>query len=125
VFSRVIRSGCVGLALAVASVAPVPAFAHAVIVRASLEDNAIKPDTATEVTLVFNSKVEPAFCQVSVEDKAGVVRKLDVKAGPSPERLTVVLPPLPSGDYVIRYKVLAADGHFTDNLLRFKIPANP
>ena len=100
-------------------------FAHAVIVRASLEDNAIKPNTASEVALVFNSKIEAAFCQVSVVDAAGAARKLDVKAGPSPDRLIVTLPPLPAGDYVIRYKVLASDGHFTDNLLRFKISANP
>ncbi|MSO92604.1 MAG: copper resistance protein CopC [Rhodospirillales bacterium] len=102
-----------------------PAFAHAVIVRASLEDAAIKPDTASEVTLVFNSKIETAFCQVSIVDAAGNARKLDFKVGPSSERLIVSLPPLPAGAYAIRYKVLSADGHFTDNVLRFKISANP
>lgn len=124
-FSRIVRCCCVGLALAVGSTAPASVFAHAVIVRASFDDSAIKPNTASEVSLVFNSKIEAAFCRISIENTAGIVRKLDFKAGPSPERLIVSVPPLPPGDYVIRYKVLAADGHFTDNVLRFKISPDP
>jgi hypothetical protein len=35
--------------------------------------------------------------------------------------VTVDLPPLAAGSYGLRYKVLAADGHVTESLLRFTV----
>ena len=62
---------------------------------------------------------------MSLLDAGGNVRRLEFKAGSSSDRLVVSLPPLAAGAYMIRYKVLAADGHFTENVLRFKVPASP
>ncbi len=38
-----------------------------------------------------------------------------------PDRLVVPLRPLPPGGYVLRYKVLSADGHITEGALRFTV----
>ena len=35
------------------------------------------------------------------------------------------LSPLPPGVYVVRYRVLAADGHVTEGALRFTVKAAP
>jgi methionine-rich copper-binding protein CopC len=43
----------------------------------------------------------------------------------APERLEVLLPPLEPGDYLLRYSVLAADGHATQGVLRFSIENSP
>ena len=38
-----------------------------------------------------------------------------------PIRLVVPLPPLAAGTYELRYQVLAADGHATQGVLRFRV----
>ncbi len=38
-------------------------------------------------------------------------------------RLIVELPALAPGAYALRYRVLATDGHYTDNALRFRVRA--
>jgi len=40
-------------------------------------------------------------------------------------RLVVPLTPLAPGIYIVRYRVLAADGHVTEGALRFTIQAAP
>ena len=41
----------------------------------------------------------------------------------SSDRLVIPLRPLPPGTYVVRFKVLAADGHITAGALRFSVQA--
>ena len=100
---------------------PTVVFAHAVVVHTSLEDAPPKAGQALTVTLRFNAAVEPRFSQVFLRSADGREQALTLAPGPSPDRLTVEIPPLPAGAYGLRYKVLAADGHFTENGLRFKV----
>ena len=44
-------------------------------------------------------------------------------AEPTPDRLTIPLQPLVPGVYVLRYRVLAVDGHITEGALRFTVGA--
>ena len=46
-------------------------------------------------------------------------------AATAPERLVIPLQPLAPGTYVLRYRVLAADGHLTEGALRFTVGASP
>jgi len=39
----------------------------------------------------------------------------------APDRLVIPLGSLPPGVYVLRYKVLAVDGHITEGALRFRV----
>ena len=50
-------------------------------------------------------------------------RPLSVAAGASAGELTVDVPALTPGIYGLRYRVLAADGHLTDGLLKFTVAA--
>ena len=107
------------------AVAPAPAFAHAVVIHATLQDVPPPPDTPTTVTLRFNAAIEASLAKVYLLDASG--RLLELQAGPSqaPDQLVVELPSLRPGAYGLKYKVLAADGHFTENGLRFRIREKP
>ena len=96
------------------------AHAHAVVQKASLEDAAVRPDTATRVTLKFNSGIEPGFTRVTLLRDGGEERSLAVEPAEG-AAVHVNLPPLAAGAYGLRYKVLAIDGHVTESVLRFTV----
>jgi methionine-rich copper-binding protein CopC len=97
------------------------AFAHAVIQKASLDASAVKANTATRVTLTFNSAIEPRFTKLTLVNERGEERPLVVGPAIGPAMVSVELPPLGAGIYALRYKVLAVDGHVTENVLRFNV----
>lgn len=100
--------------------APAAARAHAVLTRASLAEAAVTAGTATTVTLQFNTGIEPKLTRVLLVTTAGEERALELVAA-GPAALRVSLPPLAAGAYGLRYKVLAADGHVTESVLRFQV----
>ncbi len=117
--------GVHGFCLAVVLVlgAPHHVFAHAVVTKASLDETPIKAQTPTPVTLYFNTGIEVGFTTVSLLDHDGTARPLDVTEGTKAGTVVVSLPALAAGTYGLRYRVLAADGHVTENLLRFRVVA--
>jgi methionine-rich copper-binding protein CopC len=85
----------------------------------------IKPEPARRATLSnppakvllwFNEALEPAFSSAWLEDSAkkrvstdsAVVDKAD------PKLIQFKVPPLASGTYSVRYRVLSVDGHVID-----------
>jgi methionine-rich copper-binding protein CopC len=46
---------------------------------------------------------------------------VDIAKGSKPGQLLVRLPALEPGDYAIKYKIFAADGHLTENAIRFHV----
>ena len=112
------------LVAALASTLAVTAvLAHAVVKPESFDDTALKPHQATSISLQFNATIHVPFSQVYLLDAAGKERLLASRAGDGPHRLIVDLPALAPGAYALRYRVLAADGHYTDNAIRFRIRA--
>ncbi len=113
------------LVLAAMSVLAGTAFAHAVLTKATLDASDVKANVATTVVLSFNSRIEPAFTKITLVDSARTERSLASRPGERPNDVEVALPALSPGSYGLRYRVLAADGHVTESLLRFKVvPAN-
>jgi methionine-rich copper-binding protein CopC len=51
----------------------------------------------------------------------GWTQLLSTRPGDAPNRLIIELPASAPGAYALRYRVLAADGHYTDNALRFRV----
>jgi methionine-rich copper-binding protein CopC len=100
-----------------------PVAAHAVIVEASLGEQALPPHRATAVRLKFNAALEPRFTRAALREPGGVERALVARGGTRREELVVDLPALEPGRYVLRYKVLAADGHLTEDIIRFSVAA--
>ena len=95
--------------------------AHAVLTGNSLRDAPPKADTAAPVTLTFNTGVEASLSQVTLRGETGPERTVPVAAGAQANQLVLDLPPLGAGFYALHYKVLAADGHVTESVLRFRV----
>jgi len=75
------------------------------------------------IYLRFNSKLEKRLSTVTVTAADGRPVALDLKTDGSqkPDRIELPLGPIRPGAYLIRYKVLAADGHITEGILRFTV----
>ena len=99
--------------------------AHAVVKPESFDDSTLKPHRAASISLQFNATIHVPFSQVYLLDASGSERLLATRPGEGPHRLVVDLPALAPGAYALRYRVLAADGHYTDNAIRFRIRAEP
>lgn len=97
------------------------AHAHAVVTESSLATEPVKPNHATTVVLFFNSNVELKLSRVFLVSAGDVYHPVEIKRGKKPGELHIQLPALESGDYAIKYKVFAADGHLTENAIRFHV----
>ncbi len=103
---------------------PRVASPHAVVLESSPIHDAVLPDAPSRVTLRFNSRIEKRFTRVTLDvpDRAPVAVPVPVgDADATPDRLTIPLQPLGPGVYVLRYRVLAVDGHITEGALRFTV----
>jgi hypothetical protein len=79
--------------------------------------------------LRFNGKIERRLSRVTLSRGDGAPLPLPAAFpadAPGPlDRLVIPLPALGAGAYVLRYRVLSADGHITDGVLRFTVKAAP
>ncbi len=109
--------------LAAVALAALPALAHAVLIEASPAPRARLVRPPTRVTLGFSERLEPAYAAASVWREGGP--RVDLgDAGVSardPRRLSVSLPPLAPGRYVVRYRVLSVDGHVVESEYSFTV----
>jgi methionine-rich copper-binding protein CopC len=74
------------------------------------------------IVLRFNSRIEKALSRVTVtgpRDEPLPLPQAAPNAGS--DRLVVQLPSLEPGVYLVRWKVLSADGHVTQGAFRFTV----
>ena len=129
---RAIRGSGLALracALCVALLAwyPGAASAHAIILESEPGAGAKLAEPPARIYLRFNSKLEKRLSNVRLASADGRPVPLPVVAaeGDSPDRIVLQLAKLRPGAYVIRYKVLAVDGHITEGALRFSVLEPP
>ena len=97
------------------------AVAHAVVTASSLTSEPVKSHHATRVALFFNSNVELSLSKVFWVSAGDVYHPAEIARGKKPGELLIQIPPLDPGEYAIKYKVFAADGHLTEATLRFHV----
>ena len=90
-----------------------PAFAHAIIVEAAPQADAVVHGGALEVRLRFNSRVDHRRSRLTVMDEAGKETVLPLDARAPTDVLAAQVRGLAPGKYRIRWQVLALDGHIT------------
>jgi methionine-rich copper-binding protein CopC len=116
------RRALLRLAL-VAAALPAAARAHAVLVRTSPPHRAVLRQAPRQVELWFNERLEPAFSTLTVSTKAGAA----VSTGPASvsgqdaKRLSLALPSLAEGEYLVRFRVLSVDGHIAEGSFSFAV----
>jgi methionine-rich copper-binding protein CopC len=103
-----------------------PASAHAIVLESDPAPGAVLARSPEQLVLRFNTKIETRLCRVTLAAGRGApvalpVADADAGRAAAPDRLVVPLRPLASGRYVVRYKVLSADGHITEGALRFTV----
>ena len=95
--------------------------AHAVVTDHSLKIEQPRPNQAKKVELTFNSKIELGLSQVYLVSKGDEHTLLTISKGEKQGNVAVDIPPLSPGEYALRYKIFAADGHLTEDLLYFSV----
>ena len=94
------------------------ALAHAVLVQSTPADGATVPTGPTQIRLRFNSLIDAERSWlVLVLGKQET--KLRIRAGETADTLLVTVD-VPSGPCVLRWQVLAKDGHITRGQLTFR-----
>src|SRR3972149_3119545 len=122
---RALAAGLVLAALAIWS--PRLAGAHALVLESSPRADETLRAAPARVFLRFNSRIEGGLSSITVTESRGRPIPLPVAGAPSgaPHELSAPLPPLPPGRYLVRWKVLSADGHVTQGALRFTVAPGP
>ncbi|MDI1292851.1 MAG: copper resistance protein CopC [Methylobacter sp.] len=96
-------------------------FAHAVITDYSLKITPIHANSPAKVELSFNSQIELGLSQIFLVSKGDKHQLLTAVNGSKQGQIIILIPPLESGDYALRFKVFAADGHLTEDLIHFSV----
>jgi methionine-rich copper-binding protein CopC len=99
------------------------AEAHAIILESGPrhEESLASPK---RLVLRFNSRLEKPLCSVQlVGPRQKTIALLRQEAETPADTLAYALPPLPPGAYQARWKVMAADGHVTEGIVRFTVTA--
>ena len=77
------------------------------------------PDVA--VLLKYNSRVDMEHSTLTLLDPDGKVEKIVIEGEPEPGLLSAKLTGLVKGAYVLRWQVLATDGHITRGKVPFRV----
>jgi methionine-rich copper-binding protein CopC len=95
--------------------------AHAVVTDYSLKVSPIHANQRDKVELTFNSKIELGLSQIFLVRKGDKHELLQAENGSKQGQIIIHIPPLESGDYAIRFKIFAADGHLTEDVIHFSV----
>ncbi len=102
---------------------PATAGAHAFLVKSQPARRTVLTHPPEGVELWFNERLERAYSTVSVATEAGRrVDRGDVTVGPDdPRKLSVTLPALEPGRYIVKFRVLSVDGHVVESSFVFTL----
>lgn len=117
------RLGAAGtLALAALLAASAPAAAHAVLTASTPARDATVAQGPTDIVLHYNSRIDRGRSVVTLElpDHQRARLGIENEAGP-PDTITVPADLRTPGPYVLRWQVLAVDGHITRGDVPFTV----
>jgi methionine-rich copper-binding protein CopC len=97
-----------------------PAHAHAILLSASPAPNESVSGPSVKVTLRFNSRVDAKRSKLLLVPPEGPERSI-AAVQPAADILTSDLKDLVPGSYIIRWQVLAVDGHITRGEVPFRV----
>jgi len=95
--------------------------AHAVVTEHTIKIETIHAHQAKQVKLTFNSSIELGLSQVFLVRIGDIEEKLAVHVGQVAGEVLVEIPALDVGEYALHYKIFAADGHITDDVIHFTV----
>lgn len=99
-------------------------FAHAVVTDHSLKLSPIYPNRPDKVALTFNSKIEIGLSQVFLVRAGDKHEALVFTKGDKQGLINIDMPALEPGKYALKFKVFAADGHLTEDVIHFTVASD-
>ena len=108
-------------ACGIALFAPGVALAHAGLVESQPGVNSIVSGPEVPVLLKYTSRVDLAHSTLTLLDPDGKVQKVAIEGESTPGVLSAKLTGLVKGAYVLRWQVLATDGHITRGKVPFQV----
>jgi copper resistance protein C len=111
----------IGIALSIAGGAAAPASAHAVIVSASPTADQHVAAGKLAIRIEFNSRIDKARSRLQVTAPTGDKTDVSIDAAGEPNIVTGATADLVPGAYVLRWQVLAIDGHITRGDIPFMV----
>jgi copper resistance protein C len=109
------------IASGIALLAPRWALAHAVLVSSKPGVNSAVSGSEVAVLLKYNSRVDKEHSTLTLLEPDGKVEKIAIESEPEPGVLSAKLTGLVKGAYVLRWQVLATDGHITRGKVPFQV----
>jgi copper resistance protein C len=97
------------------------AWAHAVLLESHPAVHSTVQADKADVTFRFNSRVDGARSQLTLVLPDRTSQPVAMQAQPSPDVLAATLTGLKTGAYVLRWQVLAADGHISRGEVPFTV----
>jgi methionine-rich copper-binding protein CopC len=101
--------------------APRAAFAHAVLLSSTPQKNAAVTGPDITISLKYNSRVDAARSTLSLLKPDGTIEKIPTPTQSGPDMLSAAGHGLTKGAYVLRWQVLASDGHITRGEVPFQV----
>jgi methionine-rich copper-binding protein CopC len=108
-------------ALLLVATGSVPAWAHAVIVAASPSAGQHVPAGKVVVRIEFNSRIDKERSRLQLTAPSGNKATVPIDPAGEPLVMTGTTADLSPGDYVLRWQVLALDGHITRGDIPFVV----
>jgi copper resistance protein C len=97
------------------------AYAHAIVVSATPRPNDVLNGPDVEVKLRFNSRIDATRSRLTLLTPDGEQRSLLITPASPPDSLLSAAKELKAGSYILRWQVLAEDGHITRGEVPFRI----
>jgi methionine-rich copper-binding protein CopC len=109
------------VASGIALFVPRVAQAHALLVSSQPAANSTVLGPEVTVRLKYNSRVDMEHSTLTLLSSDGRVEKVTIESESSPGLLSAKLTGLVKGAYVLRWQVLATDGHITRGKVPFQV----
>jgi copper resistance protein C len=100
---------------------PRAALAHAVLLSSTPQRNGTVNGPDITINLKYNSRVDGARSSLSLLKPDGTVERISVPTQSAPDLLSATGHGLAKGPYVLRWQVLASDGHITRGEVPFQV----
>ncbi len=99
----------------------VNAYSHAVVTHSTLEIETVPANQPSQVTLTFNSRVELDLSQIFLVSQGDHMQLVEAENGAKNGQVIIHLPALAPGEYALKFNIFAADGHLSEDLIRFTV----
>lgn len=95
--------------------------AHAVVTHSSIDNEPVTVNQVTVVSVFFNTRVKSSLSKIDLISRTDQNLPLTISQGQRPDEISVELPALAEGDYALKYRIFAFDGHLSEGILIFKV----